>query len=56
MNSMSFIKGMGIGIVVGSAIGMIAAPERKSTGRKAVGRALKSVGSVVEDITDVFGL
>jgi gas vesicle protein len=53
MNNMNFVKGMGVGLMVGSAIGMaVAAP--KKNGKKIVGRALKTIGEVVEDVTDAM--
>jgi hypothetical protein len=55
MNSgMNFAKGVGLGILVGSAIGMaVAAP--KKNGKKMVGKALRSVGEVIESINDAMG-
>ncbi len=53
MNKMSFVKGMGVGMVVGSAIGMAAAPKNRKGG---VGKAIKSIGSAIENVTDMLGL
>ena len=57
MCSVNFVKGMGIGIIVGSAIGMAAcAPSKCSKRKSVVGKALKTMGNVVENIGDAFGL
>lgn len=53
MNNMSFIKGIGLGMVVGSAVGMVVSP-RKHKG--SLGKAIKSIGSAVESITESIGL
>lgn len=53
MNRMTFVKGMGLGLVVGSAVGMAFAPKKK---KSAVGKALRAMGDVVEGITDTIGL
>jgi len=53
MNNMSFFKGMGIGVMVGSIAGMIASPKKKPAG---LGKALKSVGTVVDNVSSTLGL
>ncbi|MBR2717095.1 MAG: hypothetical protein IKD79_05095 [Oscillospiraceae bacterium] len=53
MNNMSFMKGVGLGIMVGSVAGMIAAPRKKPV---RLGKALKSVGGIVENMTSGLGL
>lgn len=55
MGKMSFLKGMGAGLMVGACVGMMMAP-RKKTGKKAVGRAVKAVGEVIDEISSVIGL
>jgi len=52
MNNMSFVKGIGLGMIVGSAVGMIAAPKKKG----GLGKAIKSIGSAVESVTETIGL
>ena len=52
MNNMSFIKGIGVGMVVGSAIGMAVAPKKKGS----IGKAIKSIGAAVESVTESIGL
>ena len=53
MNKMSFVKGMGIGVVVGAAAGMLAMPKKQ---KLTIGRALRSVGDVVDSITGAIGM
>ena len=53
MNKMSFFKGMGIGVVVGAAAGMIAMPKKS---KMTVGRALRSVGDVVDSVVSAIGM
>ena len=53
MNKMSFFKGIGVGMAVGSVVGMIAAPKKKSM---AIGKALRSIGDVVDNVTSAIGL
>ena len=53
MNNMSFVKGMGIGLMVGSMVGMMASPKKKTFN---IGRALKSMGDVVDSVADTIGL
>ena len=53
MNKMTFVKGMGLGLVVGSAVGMVIAPKKKNS---PIGKALRSMGDVVEGISETIGL
>ncbi len=58
-NSSNFARGIGVGMVVGSAIGMtVAAINRKSSHqtRGKVGRTLKTVGDIVENIGSAFNM
>ena len=55
MSSRNFITGMGMGLVAGSAIGMLVSPRTRSTASKTVvGRCLKNMGSVIDDVTDAL--
>lgn len=56
MNTINFAKGVGVGIIVGSAIGVaVAQPHKKSAVKKNfMGRALRTVGDIVENIGDSF--
>lgn len=57
MNSNNkFAKGIGLGLVVGSAIGVAVAPRKKSGKGSVVSKALKTMGDVIENISDVVGL
>lgn len=53
MNKMTFVKGMGLGLVVGSAVGMVITPKKK---KSPIGKALRSMGDVVEGISETIGL
>ncbi len=53
MNNMSFVKGMGLGIMVGSVVGMVAGPRKKKFN---IGKALKSMGDVVDEVAGTLGL
>ncbi len=54
MNNMSLIKGIGIGMVVGSIAGMVISP--KKSHKANMGKALKSIGEVVDSVTSSLGL
>ena len=54
MKTMSFIKGMSAGLIVGACAGMAMAPE-KAGARKKVGKAVKAIGEMIENITDSLG-
>ena len=50
---MSFVKGMGAGMVLGACIGMAFAPDKKYRKRQ-FGKAIKTVGQVIEDVSDAL--
>ena len=52
MNAKNFAKGVGIGMVVGSAIGMTVSTVNKRSYRQRskVGKTLKTMGDIVENI------
>lgn len=52
----SFAKGMGLGMAAGAALGAAMAPKRKRNMKKAAGKAMKTVGQVMEDLSDNMGL
>ena len=55
MNTKNFARGVGVGMVVGSAIGMtLAVTNKKSSRQKKVSRTIKTVGDIVENIGNVF--
>lgn len=53
MNDMSFLKGMGVGLVVGSVAGMIATPKKN---KFSIGKALKSMGDVMDNVAHTIGM
>ena len=55
MDRKQFLMGVGLGMVAGSALGMATAPRRRSDGRKVVSRALKGMGSVIDDVSAMMG-
>lgn len=52
MQNSSFLKGMGMGLAIGTSVGMALAPKRKNT--NVVGKALKAAGELAENITDAM--
>ena len=63
MCSVNFIKGMGVGLIVGSAIGMAACKSGSGSVSKCchkrksmLGKALHTMGEVAESISDSLGL
>lgn len=55
MKVSAFIKGLGAGMIVGGMVYMCCA--KKSCGRRGgIGRALRKVGAVVEDMTSLMGI
>ncbi|NLV86671.1 MAG: hypothetical protein GX025_05570 [Clostridiales bacterium] len=57
MNSTNFVKGIGVGLVLGSAIGMAVPTPIKSTKKKSVvSRALKTMGDIVENIGEAISM
>ena len=57
MSGSEFFKGAAVGMVIGSAIGMIMMPDKKMGAKKrTVGRAIRAVGEVVENFSDFIGI
>jgi gas vesicle protein len=53
MNSMNFVKGVGVGLVLGSAVSMVVMPHNnKRNGKNMIGKALRTMGEVIESISD----
>ena len=48
------VKGIGIGMVAGAAIGMLVAPKKKNK-PSMVGKAVKAAGEVIDNVTGLFG-
>ena len=55
MTKTNFVKGIGVGILLGSAVGMVM-PRRKMTRKRAIGKALRTVGGVIENVSEAMGL
>jgi len=55
MTDMRFVKGMCVGIVAGAAVGAAFMPKRKN-GRNVAGKALKTAGEILDQITDAIGI
>ena len=55
MRKMKFLKGMGAGLVIGACIGMTVAADKKCC-RRFVNRAMRTVGGVINDLSDWMGL
>ena len=55
MDNSTFLKGLGLGVVMGSAISM-AVRSGKSDSKNAWGKTSKSMGDVVENVSGVLGL
>ncbi len=55
IDNTNFLKGLGLGMVVGSAVSMAVKAGKNDT-KNAWGKTLKSMGEVVENVTGVLGL
>ena len=55
MTKMSFAKGIGLGLLVGSAVA-VAIPHRKHSHKRTIGKALRTVGEVIENVSDAIGI
>lgn len=56
MKQHEFAKGMTMGVAAGVALGAIMAPQKKTNVKKAAEKAMKTVGQVMEDLSDEMGL
>ena len=57
MNARNFAKGVGIGMAVGTAMGMSISAANKKTGRQhKVSRALRAMGDIVENFGNSFSM
>ncbi len=55
MKEHGFLKGMGLGMVAGAALGAAMMPKRKPNLKRAAGKAMKTVGQVMEDLSADMG-
>lgn len=53
MTKTGFVKGMAIGVMTGTAIGMVMAPKGRNS-KSAAGKALKAAGEVIDNITGMW--
>ena len=54
MNNEGFIKGIGIGLVTGGIVGVVATSGRRRM-KKCKNRTIKAIGDVVDNVTDMLG-
>jgi len=54
MSSMSFMKGMGAGLIVGAVVGMSVTADKRCCKRK-LGKTVKNIGEVIDSITESMG-
>lgn len=55
MKEQDFLCGMVMGTVVGTVVGATMMPRRKSQVKRAADKALKSVGEVMENLSEEMG-
>lgn len=55
MDNTTFLKGLGLGMMVGSAISM-AVKSGKNDSKNTWGKTIKSMGEVVENVSGALGL
>lgn len=57
MSNTTFLRGIGIGVAVGAAMGIAMTPRRQSMLKKsAAGKAIRAAADVMDQITDAMGL
>lgn len=56
MKDHDFVWGMAMGLTVGTTMGVMMAPGSKRKLKKAADKALKTVGEVMEDLSEEIGL
>ena len=55
MYSKNFFTGVGVGMVAGSALGMMISPRnRRHSGKSVVGRCLRNMSEMIDDVSDVL--
>ena len=52
---MKFLKGMGAGMMLGAALGMMLSSDKKSS-RRRLGKMFRAAGDVIEDLSGAIGL
>lgn len=56
MKDQDFLCGMAMGAVVGTVVGATMIPRRKSQIKRAADKAMKTVGEVMENLSEEMGL
>ncbi len=56
MNSNQFLRGVGIGIAVGTAIGVASTPKKHHPMKKKAQHAIRLVANCVEDLSAAMGM
>ena len=56
MSTSAFIKGVSAGILVGGVVFMCCNGKKSCMKKSALGRALKAMGAVVEDVSAALGM
>ena len=51
MTTTGFMRGVAMGVAAGAVIGMIAMPKKKKHGKKMVGKALKTAGELIDNVS-----
>ena len=54
MSTMDFVRGVSLGIVAGGAIGMCMRNDKRRS-RKMRGKAVKTIGNIMDNVSDAFG-
>ena len=55
MDMKSMAKGIGLGMMAGAAVSMMAAPKKKSHKTNSVSKAIRAMGEVLEDVETALG-
>ena len=55
MSASAFVKGLGAGLIVGSVV-FLCCGKKSCKKKKGIMRAVRNIGGVVEDVTDLLGL
>lgn len=56
MKDQDFLCGMAMGAVVGTVVGATMMPRRRSQVKRAADKAMKTVGEVMENLSEEMGL
>ncbi len=56
MKQHEFARGMTMGVAAGMALGAMMVPRKRTNVKKAAEKAMKTVGQVMEDLSDEMGL